>query len=305
MTGTASDVATTRRHLLLVGPEPLRRHLGGARRPGELIIDAAETSPAAAVRNAGLFTSALRIRRIEELAQSEVATLGRALEETALDVVVEAEKLAAAAERELKTSCAVRKLGLGRAGGGDIVREIAAALGLDLAPTVQAELADRLAHDPGRLVGTLEALAAGGYRRPSSEQVRLLAGSSREDGLPWTLLDELEAGRIAAADTLGRLEPIPTIAFLTKRVRLAALSTENPDLPHGEVMALAGETTEGAWRQAQRLGTRLGAANCRDLLVRLAAADVLAKRGRGPAALALAAGRLRLAVLRGAADRDR
>jgi len=284
---------TGKPHLLLVGAEPLRRHL----RPegAHLLVDAVEDDPVAGVRGAGLFTTSVRVTRVEALDVAASERLVAALRNSTLPVHLEAEKLNVAVEKRLAAVCEVSKLSL-ESRGKETVARIAEQLGLRLEGDVVGALLERLGHDPGRLVGTLEALAAGGFREPTSAQVRLLAGSSRAEGLPWSLLDDIERGEVTP-DLLERLEAIPTIAFLAKRVRLATYSVENPDREHGEVHESFGNVSESAWRQARRLGTNLGVTRCRALLETLAAAEVHAKRGRGDAALALAGGSLRVAML--------
>lgn len=284
---------TGKPHLLLVGAEPLRRHL---RPHGEhLVVDAAEDDPVAGVRGAGLFTTSVRLTRIETIDVAGAERLVDALKGSTLPVFLEAEKLNVAVEKRLAAVCEVTKLSL-ESRGKETLSRIAERLGVRLAPEVTGMLLERLGHDPGRLVGTLEALSAGGFNEPSVAQVRLLAGSSRAEGLPWRLLDDIERGEVDP-DVIGRLEAIPTIAFLAKRVRLATHSVENPGIEHGAVHDSFGNVSESAWRQAKRLGTTLGIDRCRMLLEKLAAADVHAKRGRGEAALALAGGSLRAALI--------
>lgn len=284
---------TGKPHLLLVGAEPLRRHL---RPEGDhLLVDASDDDPVAGVRGAGLFTASVRLTRVENIDVAGADRLVEALKVSTLPVFLEAEKLNVAVEKRLAAVCEVTKLSLESRGKETLVR-IAERLGVRLGVEVVGVLLERLGHDPGRLVGTLEALGAGGFTEPSAAQVRLLAGSSRAEGLPWRLLDEIERGEVDP-DSIGRLEAIPTIAFLAKRVRLATHSVENPGLEHGGVHDSFGNVSESAWRQAKRLGTTLGAQRCRTLLETLAAADVHAKRGRGDAALALVGGHLRAALL--------
>jgi DNA polymerase III delta subunit len=284
------------RHTLLVGPEPLRRHFREG--SGHLVVDAAEEDPASALLSAGLFTSSVRIVRAEETGAADVERLAHALGTTPLTVTIEAEKLHPANEKKLSAVCRIVKLSLGT-NAGRIIRDIAGRLGLDPGEQAVDELIERLSHDPGRLVGTLEALAAGGYVRPNVAQVRLLAGSSREEGLPWHLLDDLDGKANAASETLPRLEAIPTIAFLAKRVRIATFASEHPDRDRVDAVTLLGEISEGAWRQGRKLAERLGAERCRALLPVLADADTRAKRGQAEAALRLAAGAYRLAVITG------
>lgn len=290
-----------RTHLLLVGAEPLRRHLraDGA----HLLVDASEEDPVAAVRGAGLFTDSVRVTRAESLDVAGAERLVEALKTSTLPVSIEAEKLNVAVERRLAAVCAVTKVSL-ETKGRETVTRIAERLGVRLAPDVVNELLERLTHDPGRLVGALEALAAGGFREPNAAHVRLLSGSSRAEGLPWRLLDDIERGEVDP-DFFSRLEAIPTIAFLAKRVRLAAYSTENPGIAQGAIHDSFGNVSESAWRQARRLGATLGAERCRALVEVLAAADVHAKRGRGEAALALVGGSLRAALTDAGAGRER
>ena len=284
---------TGKQHLLLVGPEPLRRHLRPA--GDHLLVDAGEEDPVAAVRGAGLFTSAVRLVRVETLDVAGSERLVEALTGSPLPVVLEAEKLNVAVEKRLAVPCETVKLSLENRGKETIGR-IAAELGMRLDPAVVGVLLERLAHDPGRLVGTLEALAAGGFHEPSIAQVRLLAGSSRAEGLPWRLLDDLEKGTIDP-ELLTRLEPTPTLAFLAKRIRLATHAAENPGAQHDDLRDSFGNVSENVWRQTRRLGTTLGLERCGALLGVLAAADVHAKRGRGEAALSLASGAIRAAIL--------
>ena len=284
---------TGKPHLLLVGTEPLRRHLRSA--GNHLLIDAFEEDPVSGVLGAGLFTTSIRISRMEALDVAGATRLVEALKSSTLTVFMEAEKLNVAVEKRLAVVCDVTKLSLDSRGKETIMR-IAEKLGVHLEPSVAGVLLERLAHDPGRLVGTLEALSAGGFREPSVAQIRLLAGSSRGEGLPWRLLDDIERGDVDP-EFLGRLEAIPTIAFLAKRVRLATHSVENPGMEHGQVHASFGNVSESAWRQAKRMGGALGPEQCRLVLEALAAADVHAKRGRGAAALALAGGSIRAALL--------
>lgn len=287
-------------HLLIVGAEPLRRHL---RPEGDhLLVDAGEDDPVAGVRGAGLFTASVRLIRIETLDVAGTERLVDALRGSTLPVFLEAEKLNVAVEKRLAAVCEVTKLSL-ESRGKETITRIAEQLGVRLTAELVGVLLERLGHDPGRLVGTLEALGAGGFTEPSAAQVRLLAGSSQADGLPWKLLDAIERGE-ADTGTIERLEAIPTIAFLAKRVRLANHSAENPGLEHGDVHDSFGNISESAWRQAKRLGATLGAERCRTLLERLAAADVHAKRGRGAAALALAGGSLRVALLEAKHNRE-
>jgi hypothetical protein len=123
-----------------------------------------------------------------------------------------------------------------------------------------------------------------------------MAGSSSQAGLPWTLLEQIERGDLRMVETLDRLEAIPTLAFLAKRVQLAAMSVEEPSPSLDDVSVVFGETSEGAWRQASRLGRRLGPERCYALLETLARADVMAKRGHGPSALTLVTGRIAQAL---------
>lgn len=281
------------RHLLLVGPEPLRRHLRG--RGEHLLVDANEDDPVAGVRGAGLFTSSVRVVHGEVLDAAGAQRLADAISGSPFPVLVEAEKLHAAAEKRFAAVCDVVKLSLEKDGRQTITR-IASALSLELEASVTSLLLERLSHDPGRLVGVLEALASGGFTRPSAAQVKLLAGSSRAEGLPWHLLDALEQGR-AVDDVVERLDPIPSIAFLAKRIRLVAHMLENPGLGREDVHESFGNVSENAWRQTRRLGERLGRERCSELLGVLAAADVHAKRGRGRAALVWASGAVRAALL--------
>ena len=282
-------------HRLLVGPEPLRRHLRGER--DHLLVDAAEDDPAQAVLGAGLFTSSVRIVRAETLDVQGAERLARALDAVALPVLIEAEKLSVAVEKRLAAACVVTKLSLERDGRKTLAK-LAERLGLRLEHGVESLLLEQLGHDPGRLVGTLEALAAGGFDRPSAAQVRLLAGSSRAESLPWTLLERIETGA-DVGDLLERLDPIPAIAFLSKRVRLAAHAAENPGMKRENVQPSFGNVSESAWRQAKRLANLIDERRRGTLIEQLAAADVHAKRGRGRAALALAAGAVRHAIAAG------
>lgn len=293
----------TRRHTLLIGPEPLRRHL---REPGPspLLVDAADEDPSGAVRSAGLFTTSVRVVRGEELDAEATTRLAEAVAVSSLPVTIEAEKMHPANEKKLSAECTVRKLSLG-SNGRNLVRDIAARLGVELAGEAADEILERLGHDPGRLVGALEALSAGGYARPGAAQIRLLSGSSRSEGLPWALLDELEKSSERAAETIKRLEAIPTIAFMAKRVRVAAFTVEHPETPREQAAETLGEISEGAWRQARRLGERIGRARCHRLLPVLAEADTHAKRGKADAALRLAVGAYRLALLESPATPQR
>jgi hypothetical protein len=300
----ANETPTSRTtdHLLVIGPAPLRRHLIDSA-PTDLVIDCNDGDVATAVRNAGLFTTRIRVVRGEALNDETAQQLALAIRDSALAVTVEADKLTARPERHLAAVCTVKKLSLGGAAGRSTVGTIAQRLGLTLGRETLDVLLERTSHDSGRLIGILDALAAGGYTSPTPAQIMLLAGTSRDTGLPWTLLDQIEGGDPRMIETLERLEPIPTLAFLAKRIQLAALSTEPTPPSLDEVVDAFGDTSDGAWRQATRLGRRLGDRRCRQLLGTLARSDEMAKRGHGDAALMLAAGHLALA-LRDDRERD-
>lgn len=294
-TTAGTNVGDLVKHILIVGPEPLRRHVS-ARQRGELVIDCSEESAATAVRGAGLFGGQIRVVRAETLTDETAKDLAGAILTSPFSVTVEADKLTAKPERHLTTVCELHKPTLSGAAGRSTVRLIAGALALELAEDAERTLLERVGHDPGRLVSILEALAAGGYRSPTRAHIEVMAGSSSQIGLPWTLLDQIERRDPRMVETLERLEAIPTLAFLAKRFQLAAMSAEEPAPTLADVSIVFGETSEGAWRQAVKLGRRLGPRRCGSLLETLARADVMAKRGHGPAALTLAVGHIAQAL---------
>ena len=276
-------------NVVFVGAEPLRRHLA---RPPESMrrVEATDLQLLETVASPGLFTQGTHVTGLEQLGEAETRSLVGAVQQSAAPFSAEAEKLSAKQERALAEIATIRKLGGTKL--TETIRAIAAVLGLQLHGETQRELLERTGHDPGRLVGTLEALAAGGYREPKPAQVRLLTGSSREASLPWTLLDRIENGG-ETAELLETLEAIPTIAFLAKRTLTALWVAEHPTGTLEETVAALGDTSESAHRGARRLAQRLSTERCAEAVSRLAEADTLAKRGHPREALLYAAGHLR------------
>lgn len=296
LTTTETNVGDLVKHTLIVGPEPLRRHVR-ARQPGELVIDCSEEDAATAVRGGGLFGGQIRVIRGETLTDETAKDLAGAILTSPFSVTVEADKLTVKPERHLTAVCKLYKPTLSGVAGRSTVQLIAGALALEIAEDAERTLLERVGHDPGRLVSILEALAAGGYVTPTRAHIEVLAGSSSQVGLPWTLLDQIERRDPRVVETLERLEAIPTLAFLAKRFQLAAMSAEEPTPTLADVISVFGETSDGAWRQAVKLGRRLGFGRCGSILEMLARADVMAKRGQGPAALTLAVGHIAQALI--------
>lgn len=95
-------------------------------------------------------------------------------------------------------------------------------------------IVSRAAHDPERMESVLRQLSLSGRRTPTRRQLEILLGSSAPPSLPWTITDALERGDLPAAlATAANQEPIPTLAFLAKRVwqlgRLVELADHSPD----------------------------------------------------------------------------
>jgi hypothetical protein len=289
-----SGAAGATGNVVLVGPEPFRRHLvtrtGTARE-----LEATDPGLVESVATPGLFTSGSHVTGLENLAEAATRELVDAVRRSGEPFSGEAEKLSAKQEKALAEIATVRKLAATKS--AETVRAVAAALGLQLGAETMRELLERTGHDPGRLVGTLEALRSGGYTTPTAAQVRLLSGTSRESSLPWTLLDRIENGG-ATAPLLETLEAIPTIAFLAKRVTTALWVAEHPQSTLEETVETLGETTEAAHRGAKKLAQRLGIDGCAEAARRLAVADTLAKRGHPREALLYATGHLRRLLTR-------
>jgi len=276
----------TGENTIWVGPEPLRRHLierGAATR----VIDVTGNAPVEQIKTRGFFTDSTHLTGIAECDEKRCKEISEAVKASQERTSGEADKLGKAQERALAETFVIVKLTTRGS-----ARKIAEKLGVNLDNETERTLTDLLSHDPGRLVGTLEALAAGGYTAPSSKQISLLAGSAREEGAPWHLLDLLEKGR-PAEELLGTLEAIPTIAFLAKRAMLALYAAEHPDHGIEEATQTLGETSDGAWRGARRMAGKLGPENARLLVRKLLEADIWAKRGKPREALLLAAGHTR------------
>lgn len=271
---------------LWVGPEPLRRHLI-VKSDQARSIDASGTDAVDEINTRGLFTSSTHLTGLSDCDEKRCKEISEAVVNSGEPTTGEADKLGKAQERALQQAFTITKLS---ARGS--TNEIAGRLGIHLDSESERMLADRLGHDPGRLVGVLEALAAGGYTQPSAKQVALLAGSSQEEGMPWHLLDTLEKGK-DPGELLDTLEAIPTIAFLAKRAMLTLYAAENPTHDMEQAADALGDTSEGAWRGARRMAGRLGAENARLLVAKLLEADTWAKRGRPREALMLASGHTR------------
>jgi hypothetical protein len=283
-----------------VGAEPLRRHhVRSALSGDELNVDCAGPDGAVAalqaVRGGGLFTSAVRLLNLDALSVPELTGVAAAVEAGGGPVIAECEKLGAPAKRALAHTFDVHQVSIGRAAGRRTLQDIARLLGLQLNGPCADLIAGRCEGDPGRAVGTLEALAAGGFQEPIRAQVELLLGTAGSPGMPWTLLEHLERGRTEhVAELIGQVEAIPALGFLSKRVLVAMLTAEDPDLSDEELDSILGGVTTAASAGARRLGRRVGVTGCRRLLTVLAEADVYAKRGHPDAAMLLAVGHLAL-----------
>lgn len=273
-------------NILWVGSEPLRRH---SSKPGEGArrVDAALEASVESIRTPGLFATGLHLVGLENADEKRCEEISEALLASGEPVTGEAEKLTKNQEKHLREVFTVKKLTVKTS-----TRSIASELGVALTGETETLLTERLGHDPGRLIGVLEALAAGGFTTPTGKQVLLLAGTSKEDGMPWHLLDMLENGR-DATELLGALEAIPTIAFLAKRTAIALFAAENPDCDLQSAEEVFGEISDGAWRGAKRIATRLGPADTSRLLEHLVIADTWAKRSHPREALVYAAGQTR------------
>lgn len=273
-------------NILWVGPEPLRRHLI-AKSDRARCIDASGTDAIDEINTRGMFTNSTHLIGLSDCDEKRCKEISEAVSNSGEPTTGEADKLGKSQERALQQAFTITKLS---ARGS--IREIAGRLDIRLDSESERTLAERLGHDPGRLVGVLEALAAGGYTQPNGKQVALLAGSSQEEGMPWHLLDTLEKGK-DPDELLDTLEAIPTIAFLAKRAMLTLYAAENPDHGIEEATDALGDTSEGAWNGARRMAGRLGAENARLLVAKLLEADTWAKRGRPREALMLASGHTR------------
>jgi hypothetical protein len=296
MTARASEGDGEPMHIALLGPEPLRRRLTVSGE-GELRVNCGEEDAACSVRNAGLFSRSIRVSGCEVLTEREAGELVEAIATSALPVIVVGDKFPTKALAQLEKVARVRKLAL-RSNGVKLLHDIAHQCGVTLSGECASYLIARLAHDPGRLVGIIEVLGRAGISEPSVAQLRVMAGSSREDGLPWILLEEIARGDSKARETILRSEAIPTIAFLAKRITIAAISIEQAEPNTSEARELVGDISDSAWTQSSKLGRKLGRDSCYSLLRTMARADRLAKRGEPQAALALVCGSIRLHLLR-------
>ncbi len=283
---TVAGVSAASINTIWVGPEPLRRHLV-ERSEHARIIDTGAPDAVEAIRTPGLFHPGLHLTGLENAEEARCKAIADATLQSGEPTSGEAEKLTKAQERALERNFTITRL-TGRTAAGLIAER----LGLTLDKTTERALLDRLEHDPGRLVGVLEALGAGGFRTPTEKQILLLAGSSKEEGMPWHLLDLLEKGQ-NPQELLETLEAIPTIAFLAKRTLITLYAAENPDHTQAEAAETLGEISDGAWRGAKRLATRIGRSGAAELLERLVVADTWAKRSRPREALVYAAGHTR------------
>jgi hypothetical protein len=281
-----------------VGPEPLRRHFTEAR-DAVLVIDCGEPEPDRRIAGAGLFAKPFSLRGLEQADEKTTSRIVGALKAAGQPFSGQADKLSAKQEKAFDGCALVKKLSIHGTPGRRLLADIATRIGVRLEPGVLQVLHERAGHDPGRAVSVLEALRAGGYQQPTAAQIERLIGTSREHGLPWTLLSQLENGDISGLRrTLETAEAIPTIAFLAKRLTTAALVGEDPDLDAGTLSDIVGDTSDAALSHARKLAARLGQETCALLSASLLEADVHAKRSRGPEALALAVGHLRLALSR-------
>lgn len=284
-----------------VGAEPLRRHhVRAALNGDELSVDCAGSEGfdrvLVALNGGGLFTTRVRIVNLDALGGTELAKVAAAVGEGAGPVVAECDKLGAPAKRALAGVFDVQQVSLGRGSvGRNTIEKIGKLLGLRLVGPVADMLVERSEGEPGRAVGILEALAAGGFEKPSLSQVQMLLGTSGSPGMPWALLEHIERGQAGlVADLIGQVEVIPALGFLSKRVLAAAMIAEDPDLSDQDLDDLLGGMGVSAANAARRLGNRVGAHGCRRLVAVLAQADLFAKRGQPEAAMLLVVGHLSL-----------
>ena len=153
---------------------------------------------------------------------------------------------------------------------GEHIAALGSVFGLDLDRASIDELTRRCGHDLDRASSVLRALAAGGYHRPTPPQIRMLAGTSEADGVPWDVTDALEQGDLAAAmGASRRCEPIAVIAYLASKAVEAARVCEHPSTPASELLGV----TPWQAKKAEGLARRLGSDGARVLVMALARAD--------------------------------
>jgi DNA polymerase-3 subunit delta len=156
----------------------------------------------------------------------------------------------------------------------DWIDEHVGEAGLRLDREARAELSDRLAGDPGRLRGVLEALTStyGGGAKLGLADVEPYLGEAA-DVQPWDLTDAIDAGDIRLAlERLHRMtgaggrHPLQVMAVLHNHyARLLRLdgAAVNGEKEAAELLGMKGRSTfaaKKALQQSRRLGTdRLGA----------------------------------------------
>lgn len=294
------------RHQVLVGPEPLRRHLvariladapepvtriDAAERPDEL-IGMLQTA-------GGLFgAGTILVSNLADLSAADLKKVASLLDGAVSQVVATSDSLTAASEKVIGKAATVEKIptSRGRALAGTYQR-IAGALGLQLSPANAARLESHTGTEYGRAVAVLTCVHAMGSDTVTDKHIDALAGRVDEPGMPWTLMDALERGDVArATDELKRVEAIPTLAYLAKRWTTAALLAEGSSPEEASVVV--GNLSDSAVAQARRLGTKTTVGGRNHVISVLANADRHAKSGNPAAGLALAAAAIRLALTR-------
>lgn len=222
--------------------------------------------------------------------------LARILESSPFDAVVlcRATSLTAGRMKKLPKDADVRKLGIPK--GRDVQGRIAAIAreeGVQLSPSQQVMLAERLEGDTSRVRSVCWQLSVVGARTPNDRQVETLIGSRTSEGVPWQVTDALERGDTAGAmKAAEHLEAMPVLAYLSNLVSGAGRVLEAGAKTPSDVEALLGQKPFQA-SKTLRLANRLGEEGVRTAWVVLMRAEAQAKSAVGPqAAMTLAVGRL-------------
>jgi DNA polymerase III subunit delta len=166
----------------------------------------------------------------------------------------------------------------------DWIEEHVAETGLRLDREAQALLSDRLAGDPGRLRGVLEALVStfGDNARLHADDVEPYLGEAA-DVQPWDLTDAIDSGDIPLAlERLHRMtgaggrHPLQVMAVLhnhyTRLLRLDGAGVVG-EKEAAELLGMKGRSTFAA-KKAMQQSRRLGTDRLRVFIELLAEADV-------------------------------
>ena len=272
------------------GPEPLRRA-----RVSQIVDSAAVTGKTRIVcENAeealevldSLSWSLLlvHVKNFDTYPTSSQKPLRSSLESTEHDVLIEADKLTKAQEGALPERARRQKINSSGQSYRRALEDCARANNLELDP----EALDYLTRQagPAAAVSAITALGSARITPATLAHVRALAVNDANSGLPWLLLEAIEAGNEQAIkDHSEALETPALTAYLGKRLVAAACLSEKAQT---NLELHTGGLTDAARKQAEHWSRLHTQEALREAISACAAADQLAKSGYSDEALSLA-----------------